>query len=118
MVSSNAFMSTLSACCDSLMNTEHVVCIDHNDSSPSRTPDRRTNAITVSVRSTSSTRSVVSTLMFSATTARPPTEAEVVLARGVSRTVTTELLLITPHCRTFAEPRRTLLETLVVTSIS
>ena len=89
-------MSTSSAACDSLMKTVQVVCIDHSDSRPSCTPDRRTNAITVSVRSTISTRSLVSTSMVSATTAKPPALAEVVFATGVSRTVTTELLLITP----------------------
>ena len=78
-----------------------VVCIDQSDSSPSCTPERRTNAITVSVRSTSSMRSVVSTSMVSATTARPPALAEVVFATGVSRTVTTELLDITPFMVTF-----------------
>ena len=89
-------MSTSSACCDSLMNTAQVVCIDQSDSSPSCTPDRRTKAITVSVRSTSSMRSLVSTSMVSATIAKPPALAAVVFATGVSRTVTTELLLIAP----------------------
>ena len=78
------------------MKTVHVVCIDQSDRSPSCTPERRTNAITVSVRSTISMRSVVSTSMVSATTASPPALAEVVFATGVSRTVTTELLDITP----------------------
>ncbi len=78
------------------MKTVQVVCIDQSDSSPSCMPERRTNAITVSVRSTSSTRSVVSTSIVSATTAKPPTLAEVVFATGVSRTVITELLDIAP----------------------
>src|SRR5687768_15052786 len=90
-------MSSPSAFCDSLMNTAHVVCIDQSESRPSLTPVRRTNAITVSVRSTSSSRSVVSISMVSATTASPPTAADVALGTGVSRTVTTELLLITLH---------------------
>src|SRR5215203_5721329 len=96
MSSRNALMSVSSAPCDSLMKTVQVVCIDHSDNSPSRTPDRRTIDITVSVKSMISTRSVVSTSIVSATTARPPTLAEVVFGTGVSRTVTTELLLI-PH---------------------
>ena len=87
-------MSTSSAVCDSLMNTAQVVCIDHSDNSPSFTPERRTKAITVSVRSTSSRRSLVSISMVSATMAKPPALAAVVFATGVSRTVTTELLLI------------------------
>ncbi|MND01542.1 hypothetical protein D3C83_205710 [compost metagenome] len=78
------------------MKTVQVVCIDHSDSRPSCTPERRTKAMTVSVRSTISMRALVSTSMVSATTANPPALAEVVFATGVSRTVTTELLDITP----------------------
>ena len=51
-------MSTSSAACDSLMKTVHVVCIDQSESRPSWIPERRTNAMTVSVRSTSSMRSI------------------------------------------------------------
>src|SRR5688572_31598599 len=87
-------MSAVSAVCDSLMNTAQVVCIDHSDNRPSLTPERRTKAITVSVRSTSSIRSLVSTSMVSATTVKPPALTDVVFATGVSLTVTTELLLI------------------------
>src|SRR5687768_12722383 len=90
-------MSAASAVCDSLMNTAQVVCIDHSDNRPSFTPERRTKAITVSVRSTSSIRSLVSTSMVSATTVKPPALTDVVLATGVSLTVTTELLLIRIH---------------------
>ena len=75
-------MSTSSAACDSLMKTVQVVCIDHSDSRPSWIPERRTNAMTVSVRSTSSMRSVVSTSMVSATTAKPPAVADVVFGDG------------------------------------
>ena len=78
------------------MKTVQVVCIDQSDSCPSCTPDRRTNAITVSVRSMSSMRSLVSTSIVSAMTVKPPALAEVVFATGVSRTVTTELLDIAP----------------------
>ena len=78
--------------CDSLMNTAQVVCIDHSEACLPGRPTAARSAITVSVRSTISMRSLVSTSMVSATTTKPPALAELVFATGVSRTVTTELL--------------------------
>ena len=89
------------------MKTVQVVCIDQSDSSPSCTPDRRTNAITrvgqideldalggVDVDGLGDDRESAAL-------------ADVVLATGVSRTVTTELLDITLHVTFRVQPTRT-----------
>src|SRR3954447_12167032 len=92
--SSSRLMSAWSACCDSFMKTESVVCIDHRLTMPSRTPDPVTIAPILSVTSISSMRSSVWTTRVSACTTQLPVADEPVAAVGESGTLTVELLVI------------------------
>ena len=74
------------------MKSAQVVCIDQRLTSPSLTPDVSTTPAMRSVRSTSSTRSVVCRTSVSPWMTSPP--VVVTSPAGASRPLTVELLLI------------------------